>query len=858
MPGPQSTNTVTPIVFSDVNGNAVTVSGIGNLTVVLSIPTGTLEADDQAGATVVGNGTDTVTLTGTAAEINAALDGLIFTPRAAGDFILDIETTEDGGTPSSNLVDITVQNTTLVVTSSLDTGDDFIIAGSFADDLADGDGLSLREALAWALDGDIITFDLDSAAPGNQGGTIVLSGSQLVVQTSVTIDGDLDGNGIPDVTISANNASRVMLVNSNVQDVELAGLVLTDGIAPGGGAGLFLNVGSSTMVRDAVVSNNTASSEGGSGGGGIFGAAVHLTLLNTTVSENASAAFGGGVRVAGVGGELNVINSTVTGNSTSGAGAYGGGVHFGGTTLTVVNSTISGNEVGGAGAVGGGIRIAAGTSHIYNSTIVGNAATINSGGISANGDDTFVNTVVAGNTSGAGATAAVGGSPLATGGTADDVGGTVENSIHNYFGSMATITNDTGTLNGQGTANLLLSDLIANGGTILTHRPLAGSALVDAGSVAALPPDTFDLNQNADTGEALPVDAIGGPRVLGAGVDIGAREGGFPTVTTVAVPPAGNYVTGQALDFVVSFNRSVVVDDTNGVPRLAIVLDTGGIVYAELVAGSGSQALTFRLTVADGWLDTDGIELSTAIDLNGATIRDLADEDVLLTLWNVPNTSGIVVNIPPTLPPDPEPQDPVIVEGTDGDDVFAAMTGNVIYQGRDGYDTVIYAGSRNDYVVEVKADGSIEISFGDSTHELFSIERVAFEDGVLLFDIDNLEAPAIYRLYGAAFDRAPDESGFLYWLDFVESSGTPIEVARHFAASLEFRMLYGEDLSDANFITQLYLNTLERQGETDGVTFWNAYLAGGRERADVIFNFAQSAEYIGLSNPDIENGYWIV
>src|SRR5690606_8886951 len=52
-----------------------------------------------------------------------------------------------------------------------------------------------------------------------------------------------------------------------------------------------------------------------------------------------------------------------------------------------------------------------------------------------------------------------------------------------------------------------------------------GSAGVDYGLTALLPPDVWDLDGDGDTEEPLPLDVAGQPRVVGASVDVGAHEG---------------------------------------------------------------------------------------------------------------------------------------------------------------------------------------------------------------------------------------------------------------------------------------------------------------------------------------------
>lgn len=120
-----------------------------------------------------------------------------------------------------------------------------------------------------------------------------------------------------------------------------------------------------------------------------------------------------------------------------------------------------------------------------------------------------------------------------------------------------------------------------------------------------------------------------------------------PAITSVGVPANGTYVAGDALDFTVNFDEAVTVDTTGGTPRLAITLDTGGTVYANYLSGSGSTALVFRLTIANGQQDSNGIAIGTNLQSNGATLRDAAGNDTATTLNNVGATSAVLVDAAP-------------------------------------------------------------------------------------------------------------------------------------------------------------------------------------------------------------------
>jgi hypothetical protein len=89
VPGPQSTSVATPLTFSSAGGDAIAVSDpnaipAGIVQVMLSVSNGTLTLASISGLTIVAgaNGTATITIRGTLADINAALDGLVYTPNA--------------------------------------------------------------------------------------------------------------------------------------------------------------------------------------------------------------------------------------------------------------------------------------------------------------------------------------------------------------------------------------------------------------------------------------------------------------------------------------------------------------------------------------------------------------------------------------------------------------------------------------------------------------------------------------------------------------------------------------------------------------------------------------------------------
>ncbi|MEM7498205.1 MAG: DUF4214 domain-containing protein [Pseudomonadota bacterium] len=108
-------------------------------------------------------------------------------------------------------------------------------------------------------------------------------------------------------------------------------------------------------------------------------------------------------------------------------------------------------------------------------------------------------------------------------------------------------------------------------------------------------------------------------------------------------------------------------------------------------------------------------------------------------------------------------------------------------------------------------------------------------------------------LYGAAFDRMPDENGVNFWIDRLDfGDRSYVEIAEQFTIAEEFIQLYGPlaDVTNAAYVTLLYENTLDRISDGGGFDFWVARLDQGLSRAELLIRFAESDEYRG-NNPEI-------
>ena len=531
----QTTTTLETFFTNGVNGDIV-----GTLAAPVDPLLGPLQDN--------GGPTQTILPDADSPAINAGSnpDGLATDQRGTG-FARELEGTADIGA-------VEREAGSLVVTTTLDVVNAF-----------DGE-TSLREAIEFANEKaglDTITFD---AGVFGGGATIALNGSRLLINSSMQIDGDADGDGASDVTVDAGGQSRVAVVKGATTDVFFESLVLTGG---GGvsseGGGLRIQNAAATLIDTVISGNSTASAPDGtdSGGGVWFSSERTLTIVDSQITGNDAGGSGGGLFAQG--GRVDIQNSTVTGNTAAddGGGLYalnsdldiaiatiadntatdGGGIALNGGEAAVGNTTIEGNTAteGNGGGIhafnaqailsnvtvagnsaasafgagkGGGISVVdGGRTEAYHATITGNSS-VDGGGVFVDRSGIFAasNTLILGNSSGRRDEILVG-----PAGVFDDIGGNI------FIGDPTSVFDVIDGSTGGGA-------LADNGGPVQTVALKARlvNPAIDQG-IGPVPIDILDVDGNADDEETLPIDARGFQRdveIPGVGntPDVGAYE----------------------------------------------------------------------------------------------------------------------------------------------------------------------------------------------------------------------------------------------------------------------------------------------------------------------------------------------
>ncbi len=99
----------------------------------------------------------------------------------------------------------------------------------------------------------------------------------------------------------------------------------------------------------------------------------------------------------------------------------------------------------------------------------------------------------------------------------------------------------------------------------------------------------------------------------------------------------------------------------------------------------------------------------------------------------------------------------------------------------------------------------------------------------------------VTRLYGAALDRAPDQSGLGTYASLLDGGQSVSTIAQDLVSSTEFGALYG-GLGNGAFVQALYQTVLHRNADAGGLANWTAQLNAGASRAVVVAGIGDSTE----------------
>jgi subtilisin family serine protease len=191
------------------------------------------------------------------------------------------------------------------------------------------------------------------------------------------------------------------------------------------------------------------------------------------------------------------------------------------------------------------------------------------------------------------------------------------------------------------------------------------------------------------------------------------------------------------------------------------------------------------------------------------------------------------------------------------DFVFTNTAKSDLYVGIDGTDTVNYTGLRSNFTV-AKVDDHFTVTDKATgvVDSLYNVERLHFGDVNVALDVSGAgNGGEVYRLYQAAFNRAPDKAGLGFWMTAMDAGKSLTEVAKGFVQSAEFQQLYGANPTNSDLVSAMYKNVLHRAPEAAGLKFWVDALEHGETPTGLLTAFSESGENLTAAAQIIGQGF---
>ncbi len=536
---------------------------------------------------------------------SASLQATTPSGLTAGVYTVTVRTADVGGLFVDQAITITVSDA-LIVTTNNDTGADATTGGSYAAELADGGGLSLREALALA-------------AAGNKsiGFAAVLSGQTITLGSSVDVPAGttFDADAVATLTIASstlNLLGNLTVSNGGGDTLTISSAITGSGSLIKTGAGTLILSGANSYTGTTTINGGTLSiTENTAAGTKNLGNSTALLTLD-----------GGTLEVTAIG---KTINNAITIGSNGGTVSHTTGNLFLAGQITAASGTNLTQSAGAATLVLGLTNASnsttfAGTLTVAKGIVEAKAAgNLNTGMIILNGSagsglqftgtnpTTFslANTIRLDQTArmslNSGNAITLTGDISGTGGLTKQASGTLTLSGSNTYSGITTISAGTLVASGGSAIGDSGAVTVTVTGTLQLSNNETIGALSGAGTVT-LDTNTLTVSQSTNTTFSGAIGGSGGLTKSGTGTLTLTGANTYTGTTTVS---AGGLTVNNGSAFV---DGSAVTVDSGTTLTLSAPETIGSL------AGAGNVDLgSFTLTVGG-----DGSSTTFSGDLNGS------------------------------------------------------------------------------------------------------------------------------------------------------------------------------------------------------------------------------------------------
>ncbi len=470
---------------------------------------------------------------------------------------------------------------------------------------------------------------------GFAGGETMLSQRDIAANPTI-LDGDLAGDDGPAFANYADNSIHVVTVT---QTATLDGFTVRGGNANGlsGGAnqggGMQVLTGPTITVANCTFRENTCTDAGGA----IFCFDPTVNIHNSSFLDNFAPRAGGAIFINGA---INprfkrIVSCSFISNSTGSQG--GGGIGGDTSRTTIANSVFINNSAGSTsgGGTGGGVGVAGATgiqTAVINCTFAANTTSGRGGAglavLVSNGQPTISNSVFWQNQDNTAADERAQIDRLSFVTNPPIVRSSLVQGLSAFAGNN-NIDGDPLFSNLDG-----CDDVLGNADDDV--RLQSGSPALDAGDATFLPPDTLDLDADADTTEPLPVDRDGNTRVQNGQVDMGAYEGAFAPSGDVEITcPADATVECGGDTSSTARGSASAIDTCSGLPVTPTHSDS-------FAPGCGNTGVITRTWTADNGVTppVSCVQTITIVDTTDPVLTVPADTTVECDASTAPADTG--------------------------------------------------------------------------------------------------------------------------------------------------------------------------------------------------------------------------
>lgn len=323
-----------------------------------------------------------------------------------------------------------------------------------------------------------------------------------------------------------------------------------------------------------------------------------------------------------------------------------------------------------------------------------------------------------------------------------------------------------------------------------------------------------------------------------------------PEATSLDIPANGTYKAGEALNFTVHYSEAVIV--TGGTPYLSLTVGATPV-QALYVSGSGTNELLFRFTIADGQEDTNGIEVGSSVNLNGAALQDAARNAAGTALSGAGSISTVLVDgIVPAIKNVSVPVSGIYKAG-DHLSFTVNFNEHVLVKTAVPYLT-ISIGSTTIHAGYVSGSGSSALQFdyevqtGELDADGIAVGSVIFLNGSALVDAAGNEADLTLAAVGSTSDIrvdaiAPSIDSVDLPVYMTYTAGQQLNLTIHYDEAVavtgtpSISVTVGSSAVQASYVSGSGTNTLvyrytiqNGDNDSDGITIGTLALNGGAIR----------------------------